>query len=191
MSSLDFALCAPAVQSDRQQVLQPTRTDPGQVVATLTRMLARVLGPAIELRTTLDPAAGQVVLDPALLEEVVLNLVLYARDAMPNGGCLEIETTSRTLAEPLPHAHGVVASGDYLVIAVRDGGTGMSEVAVSRIFYPFLATQKDGDVTRTGLSTVYGIVKQAGGHVIVNSVVGAGTTFDLYLLRLPSSSGTG
>ena len=173
----------------RRQMIQPSPSDPARIVTALAGMFDRVLGSDIDLRLKLDPASGHVLLDPTQFEQIVANLALNARDAMPDGGRLEIATEARTLSMAQPYEHGVIAPGDYVVVTVRDAGTGMSESTRARIFEPFFTTKGPGQGTGLGLSTVYGIVKEANGHVLVRSIVGEGTTFIVYLPRLASDSG--
>lgn len=173
----------------RRQMIQPSPSDPARIVTALAGMFDRVLGSDIDLRLKVDPAAGHVLLDPTQFEQIVANLALNARDAMPHGGRLDIKTEARTLSLPQPHEHGVIAPGDYVVVTVRDAGTGMSESTRARIFEPFFTTKGPGQGTGLGLSTVYGIVKEANGHVLVRSIVGEGTTFIVYLPRLAPDNG--
>ena len=168
----------------RREMLQPRRIDPGAVIGALTRLLKRVLGPEVDLRLAIDPAAGDVLADASQLEQVIVNLAINARDSMANGGLLMIETEARTIRAPLHHRHGVVEARDYVLITVRDAGCGMDDATLARIFEPFFTTKGPGHGTGLGLATVFGIMTQSAGHVVVESAVGAGTAFTLFLPRL-------
>lgn len=167
----------------RRQVLQPRVVDMNNLVADLDRMLRRLIGEAVELITVLDGTAWPTKADPGQLHQVLLNLVVNARDAMPNGGRITIETANQTVEQPIATDFDEIPAGDYIVLSVRDTGTGMSPEILSMIFEPFFTTKDSGKGTGLGLSTVIGIVQQTGGYIRVESTLGRGTTFFLYLTR--------
>ena len=144
-------------------------------------MLRRLVGEHIEIRTKLASHLGQVKADPGQVEQVILNLVVNARDAMPQGGQIVIETDNVVFDEEYVRFYPEMAPGEYVMIVVTDTGVGMPPEVQARIFEPFFTTKGVGKGTGLGLSTCYGIVKQSGGHITVSSEPGAGTTFHLYL----------
>ncbi len=167
----------------RQQVLQPRVLDLNDLVADAVTMLRRLIGEDIELRTALAPGAALVRVDPGQFVQVLMNLAVNARDAMPDGGSVLIETRNVDVDESGgPERHGVRA-GEYWVCAVTDTGCGMDASTRARLFEPFFTTKAPGKGTGLGLSTVYGIVEQSGGAISVQSEVGQGTTFEVYLPR--------
>src|SRR6267378_1089473 len=169
----------------RRQVLAPKVLDVNAVVANMDRMLRRLLGEDVELATSLDPGAGAVNADPGQLEQVLLNLAVNARDAMPGGGRLSIGTTRFTLHEEHVERRHRMPAGDYVCLVVADTGVGMDETTQAHLFEPFFTTKEVGKGTGLGLATVYGIVKQSGGYIWVYSEAGHGTTVKIYLPRVP------
>jgi PAS domain S-box-containing protein len=167
----------------RKQVLQPRPLSVNTVVSDLEEMLRRLLGEDVRLRTALDSGVGVVRADPGQLEQVLVNLAANARDAMPGGGTLTVATANVLLEAEFAGLDEDVAPGPYVMLAVTDTGTGMDEEVQQRIFEPFFTTKEQGKGTGLGLSTVYGIVRQSGGHVTVRSEPGVGTTFSVYLPR--------
>jgi len=168
----------------RRQVLAPKVLGLNAVVAHMQKMLRRLLGEDIELAVTLAPDAGSVNADPGQLEQVLLNLAVNARDAMPTGGRLTIETTRVTLTVELAERRHRLPPGDYACLAVTDSGSGMDEATQAHLFEPFFTTKEVGRGTGLGLATVYGIVKQSGGYIWVYSEVRHGTTVKVYLPRV-------
>ncbi|MBN9392111.1 MAG: PAS domain S-box protein [Chloroflexi bacterium] len=171
----------------RQQILQPKLVNLNVQVADMDRLLQRLLGEDLELVTLMDPELGLVLVDPGQFEQVIMNLAVNARDAMPAGGKLTIETANVELdATYQSQQHLEVKSGHYVMLAVSDNGIGMSEETLTRIFDPFYTTKEVGKGTGLGLSTVYGIVNQSGGYIFVYSKPGIGTTFKVYIPRFIS-----
>jgi two-component system cell cycle sensor histidine kinase/response regulator CckA len=167
----------------RKQKLEPTRLDLNEVVRNLRRILQRMVGPTIELRTILDGALGPILADASQIEQVILNLAVNARDAMPQGGRLTIETREVCTCEgSVTRWPG--ATGSYIALIVTDTGVGMDEETRKRIFEPFFTTKENGKGTGLGLPTIYGIVQQSGGRIHVESRPGEGTTFQIFLPRI-------
>jgi PAS domain S-box-containing protein len=167
----------------RKQVLQPEPLDLNALVGGLAPMLRRLIGEHMDLVIAPGGDLGQVMADPGQIEQVVMNLVVNARDAMPDGGVLTVQTRHARLAETKEHVEGRIPPGDYVAVRVQDAGCGMDPATMARIFEPFFTTKEPGKGTGLGLSTVYGIIHQSGGHIGVDSAPGRGTTFTIYLPR--------
>jgi len=165
----------------RKQLLDPKVLDLNAVVTDMSSMLCRLIGEDVELATDLAPDLGRVKADPGQVEQILMNLVVNARDAMPNGGTVTIETRNVVFDESYATQHVPVLPGEYTMLAVSDTGTGMDQAIQSRVFEPFFTTKPAGKGTGLGLSTVYGIVKQSEGYVWVYSEGGIGTVFKVYL----------
>jgi len=172
----------------RKQVLQPQHLDLNLVVANLDKMLRRIIGEDIDLVTVLGHDLGAVQADPGQIEQVVMNLAANARDAMPQGGKLTIETANADLDEAFTRSHPEVQSGPYVMLAVSDTGVGLDPESQDWIFEPFYTTKEKGKGTGLGLSMVYGIVKQSGGFIYVDSIPGEVTTFKIYLPRFEAAA---
>jgi two-component system, cell cycle sensor histidine kinase and response regulator CckA len=167
----------------RKQIMEPRLMNVNAVVTGVEKLLRRLIGEDIELATTLDPALYSINADPGQLEQVLINLAVNARDAMPQGGRLHITTANTTLSADHGGRHLSAAPGEYIMLAVSDTGVGMSRDTQQRVFEPFFTTKGQGKGTGLGLSTVYGIVKQSGGDLWIYSEPGTGTTFKVYFPR--------
>jgi len=168
----------------RRQVLQPKIIDLNGVVLNLDKLLRRLMDDNVEMVTRVAENVGKVKADPAQLEQVIMNLVVNARDALPNGGRLVVETANADLDAGYAENHASVKPGRYVMLAVSDTGVGMDRRTIAHIFEPFYTTKESGHGTGLGLSTVYGIVKQSGGYIWVYSEPGKGSTFKVYLPRV-------
>ena len=174
------ALVGQLLAFSRKQTLKPEKLDVQDVLSDLTHLLNRLVGERVRLLLSHAARLGAIRADRRQLEQVVMNLVVNARDALPQGGTIRIETAALTLPEPLHRDRATVPAGDYAVIRVSDGGTGIPADSLDKIFEPFFTTKKVGEGTGLGLSTAYGIVKQSGGFIFVDSTPGLGSVFHLY-----------
>ncbi|MBI4551044.1 MAG: PAS domain S-box protein [Candidatus Latescibacteria bacterium] len=181
------ALTRQLLAFSRRQVMQLQVLNLNTVVTDLNKMLYRLIGEDIQLETVLAPDVGRVKADPGQVEQVLLNLAVNARDAMPRGGTLTIQTENRALSEEEARRHVGAQAGAYVRLIVRDTGYGMDEETQAHIFEPFFTTKEAGKGTGLGLSIVYGIVTQSGGLIEVDSVQGQGTTFTISLPRVPEA----
>jgi two-component system, cell cycle sensor histidine kinase and response regulator CckA len=165
----------------RKQELDRKVLDLNASIANFEKMLTRLIGEHITFRTILDPSLGKIKADPSQIEQILLNLVVNARDAMPSGGTLTIETMNWVLDENFCRSRAGLRPGPYVVLIATDTGHGMDDAIVPQIFEPFFTTKEGGNGTGLGLSTVYGIVQMHQGHIDVETIVGVGTTFRIYL----------
>jgi two-component system cell cycle sensor histidine kinase/response regulator CckA len=178
------ALTKQLLAFSRRQVLQPRVLDLNALVTALGSMLQRLIGEDIDLRLALNPGLGRVSADPGQIEQVLMNLVVNARDAMPKGGSLTVETRNVDLDESYKGRHLAAKTGPHVLLAVSDSGHGMDEATRSRLFEPFFTTKGAGKGTGLGLSTVFGIIQQSGGSLEVYSEPGCGTSVKVYLPRI-------
>ena len=174
----------------RKQLLELKVVDVNAIVSDMERLLRPLIGENIELTTKLSTGLGRTRADAGQLEQVIMNLVVNAKDAMPDGGKITIHTANVTLDGALRREHTFIHPGSYVLISVTDTGLGMDKETQSRIFEPFFTTKEKGKGTGLGLSTVYGIVKQSGGYVFAQSEVGQGTTFRIYLPQVEDAADT-
>jgi signal transduction histidine kinase len=184
------ALTRQLLAFSRKQVLAPKALDLNALVGGLAPMLSPLIGEHIELLIAPRPGLGQVMADPGQLEQVIMNLAVNARDAMPEGGTVKIETGSMDLPDGAKHAQGQIPPGQYVTLTVHDSGCGMEPATLTKIFEPFFTTKESGKGTGLGLSTVYGIVHQSNGFIGVDSTLGQGTVFTIYLPRTAMAAET-
>ncbi|OGP63097.1 MAG: hypothetical protein A2V65_10095 [Deltaproteobacteria bacterium RBG_13_49_15] len=178
------ALTRQLLAFSRKQILKSEILDLNKLLAEMEKMLKPMVGEDIELMMLLDPDLGRIEADPGKIEQIVMNLIVNSRDAMPNGGRISIKTGNSELDDAFFRGHGIhPRSGRYVMLSISDTGEGIRPDIISHIFEPFFTTKEKGKGTGLGLSTVYGIVKQSGGHIFPFSVPGKGTTFKIYLPR--------
>ncbi len=175
------ALTRQLLAFSRRQVLQPAILDLNEVVTSTTQLLYRLIGEDVELVTHLAPGLGLVKADPGQIDQVIVNLVVNARDAMPHGGTLTIETANVYLDEADARELAEITTGAYSMLAISDTGYGMDADTVAQAFEPFFTTKGPGQGTGLGLASVHGIVRQSDGHIQICSAPGQGTSFKIYL----------
>ncbi|HVM64347.1 MAG TPA: ATP-binding protein [Acidimicrobiales bacterium] len=178
------ALTAQLLAFSRQQSVAPRVVEPAGSIRALQPLLERLIGESVELRLTLAPDTGRIRADPGQLDQILVNLAVNARDAMPEGGRITVETSNITFDEAYAADHFNVSAGDFVLVAVSDTGVGMDAATRARVFEPFFTTKELGRGTGLGLATIYGIVQQAGGHIWLYSEPGRGSTFKLYFPRV-------
>lgn len=174
------ALVGQLLAFSRKQTLRPENIDMRDTLADLTHLLNRLVGEKITLTLSHDPVLHPIRADKRQLEQVLMNLVVNARDAMPGGGEIRIITECTNLADPLTRDRVTMPAGDYVTVQVSDDGTGIAPDKLEKVFEPFFTTKRTGEGTGLGLSTAYGIIKQTGGFIFADSIMGTGTTFTLY-----------
>jgi PAS domain S-box-containing protein len=177
------ALTARLLAFSRRQALEPRVIEPNRMIRAMSDLLGRTLGESIAIEVVQSAGPWRTLVDPSQLENALLNLAINARDAMPKGGKLTIETGNTYIDDEYADTHAEVKAGQYVLVAVTDTGSGMSPDVLERAFEPFFTTKPEGHGTGLGLSQVYGLVKQSGGHIKLYSEVGQGTTVKIYLPR--------
>jgi PAS domain S-box-containing protein len=178
------ALTGQLLAFSRRQVAPPKTIDINELVLNMDKMLRRMIGEDIRLVTALSPDAGKIKADPGQIEQVIMNLVVNSRDAMPGGGGITVETANATLGDEYARAHLTARPGKYVTLSVIDTGHGMDEETRAHMFEPFFSTKEQGKGTGLGLAQVYGIIKQSGGDITVTSAPGRGTCVRIYLPRV-------
>lgn len=181
------ALTRQLLTFSRKQVIEPQVLNPNTIIRNVEKMLRRLIGEDIDFRTVLDPAVGNIKADPGQIEQIIMNLAVNARDAMPSGGKLTVTTVNTSLDENYLKHFPDLRAGDYVMLAITDTGTGMSEEVKAHLFEPFFTTKPAGKGTGLGLATCFGIVKQNAGHISLYSELGQGTTFKIYFPRVQSA----